>query len=108
MTFVLRSVFFGVLCLSLVSLSCSSRGSQLESQVYERSAQIGVAEAMTGCNKEPKLAKDACELLKDTFAETWRKAAVKKVSEINKECRDYRLSEDDCNLKKETHLKGLR
>jgi hypothetical protein len=107
MTFAYRSVFFSVFCLSLMSLSCASRSSELESKIYDQSAQVGVAEAMAGCNKEPKLSKAACEELKDVFAETWRKSAEKQVLEINNTCRDYRLSEDDCNLRKEEKLKKI-
>jgi hypothetical protein len=107
MTFAFRSVFFSVLCLSLMSLSCASRSSELESKIYDQSAQAGVAEAMRGCNMEPKLSKAACENLKDVLGETWRKAAKKEILEINNVCRDYRLSEDDCNLRKEERLKQI-
>ncbi len=113
MTFAFRSVFFSVLCLSLMSFSCAStssasRSSQLEGKISDQHARMWVEKAVGYCNDTKQTPTEVqCEGLKDKFAETGREQGKKDVLEINKICQEYRLSEDDCNLKKEKRLREI-
>jgi hypothetical protein len=113
MTFGSRSVFFSVLCFSLMSFSCVSKSSQLESKIYDLYVRKGVSEAIVVCNDpntlitKQKLSEAQCEKMKDGYSELWRKKGEEKVLEINKTCQEQRLSEDDCNKEKEQALRVL-
>jgi hypothetical protein len=115
MSFVSRSFFFSVLCLSLMSFSCASESSQtasepgqgpFEKEFYAQTARANVALAMQVCSGR-KLSEDDCEKLKDEYVELGRKGAEKELLGFKKFCQDYRLSEADCDVKKLKRLKEI-
>ncbi len=105
-----NSVFFFcvLLCLILVSLSCATKSSQLESKILDQYERRSVDNAISLCNEVGLKITDAkCESLKDDYAKTGRQKGKEILLEANNTCQEHRLSEDDCNKIKEQMLKGI-
>jgi hypothetical protein len=112
MTFASRSVFFSVLCLSLMSFSCASglksesKEDEFRRQYLEQSSRAAVAFGVEQCSVR-RLSPSECEKLKDEYVERSRTASQEHFLDIEKECKEYRLSEVDCDAKKEKSLKKV-
>jgi hypothetical protein len=112
MTFVSRSVFFSMLCLSLMSFSCASglkqesRQDELKKECLEQFIRAGVGYGVQQCSVQ-RLSPSECEKLKDEFVEKARPASEEYFLKLEKDCKDYRLSEADCNMRKETQIRKI-
>ncbi len=106
MSFVSRSVFFSVLCLSLMSFSCAfeSKEDEFRRKYLEQAARASVAYGVEQCSVR-RLSPSECEKLKDQFVERSRTASQEHFLELENECKQHRLTEADCGAKKEKSLK---
>jgi hypothetical protein len=94
--------------LVLVSLSCATKSSQLESKILDQYERRSVEKAIGMCKESGiEITDNRCEGLKDDYSKIGRQTGKDILLEANNTCQEHRLSEDDCNKIKEQMLKGI-
>ncbi len=105
MTFVLRSVFFSVLCLSLMSLACSeSKNAQLDRKALELGDQLVEIDVKKECS-EKKLSEVDCNKAREGKLKEARKAMQDLMTRFDEMCKGTVFLEDECVEKKQEMLK---
>jgi hypothetical protein len=94
-----------LLCLVLVSLSCSeSKNSQLDRKFLDMGVQLAEIDVKKECS-EKKLSEAACNELRDVTLKSARERMQKVVTGFDEMCKKSVLLDDECLEKKQELLK---
>jgi hypothetical protein len=104
-----NSVFFFcvLLCLILVSLSCSeSKNAQLDKKFFDFGVQIAEKDAKKECS-EKNLSEANCNKLREDKLKEAREGLQEIIKEFDEMCKKSILLEDECVQKKQEMLKVM-